>query len=104
MPSRYRPFSLDPSQVALKPDISGNTINGLGGTSARQPSIVYWAPDPDTIAYGGMQRWFCQVDPNNPHLARAREERAKQLASPICNVSGEPVERTPEQWNAALPS
>ncbi|SNS45849.1 hypothetical protein SAMN05216374_1390 [Tardiphaga sp. OK246] len=81
MPSRYRPFSPDPSQGALKPAISGNTINGLGETSARRPSIVYWASDPDTIAHGGMQRWFYQVDPGNPHLARAREERAKQLAS-----------------------
>ncbi|MBJ7402122.1 MAG: 4Fe-4S dicluster domain-containing protein [Bradyrhizobium sp.] len=102
MSSRHRPFSPDPSQVALKPDISGNTINGLGETAPRRPRIVYWAQDPDTIAHGGMQRWFYEVDPNNPHLARAREERAKQLASPICDVSGEPVDRTPEQWNTAF--
>ena len=102
MSNRHRPFSPDPAQVALKPSISGNTINGVGETAARRPRVIYWAPDPDTIAHGAMQRWFYQVDPTNPHLARAREERAKQLAAPMSDISGEPVELRPEEWNAAI--
>jgi epoxyqueuosine reductase len=102
MPTRHRPFSPDPAQVALTPAISGNTVNGLGETTARRPRVVYWAQDPDTIPHGAMQRWFYQVDPHNADLARAREGRAKQLAAPMPEVSGEPVARTPEQWNAAL--
>jgi epoxyqueuosine reductase len=102
MSNRHRPFSPDSAQVALKPAISGNAINGLGETTTRRPRMVYWAPDPDTIAHGAMQRWFYKVDPNNPHLTRAREERAKVLATPIPNVSGEQVERRPEEWNAAI--
>ena len=29
-------------QLALFPDISGNTINGLGETIKRRPSPIYW--------------------------------------------------------------
>lgn len=102
MRNRHRPFSPDPSQLALTPEIAGNTINGLGETAPRQPSLVYWAPDPDTIAHGAMQRWFYGVDPGNPHLKRAREERAKLLSAPMPEVTAEPVERRPEDWNAAI--
>jgi epoxyqueuosine reductase len=102
MPNRYRPFSPDPAQVALKPAISGNAINGLGEMAPRRPRMVYWAQDPDTIAHGAMQRWFYQVDPGNPHLVRARDERAKALATSMPEVTGEPIERRPEDWNAAI--
>lgn len=102
MPNRHRPFSPDPAQVALKPAVSGNAINGLGETTPRRPRMVYWAQNPDTIAHGAMQRWFNEVDPGNPHLTRAREERAKALATPLPEVTGEPVERCPEDWNAAI--
>ena len=102
MPNRYRPFSPDPAQLALKPAISGNAINGLGEKAPRPPRMVYWAQDPDTIAHGAMQRWFYEVDPGNPHLKRAREERARLLATPMPQVSGEPARRHPEEWNAAV--
>jgi hypothetical protein len=45
-PNRHRPFSPDPAQVALKPEISGNAINGVGETTPRRPRMVYWAQDP----------------------------------------------------------
>jgi Pyruvate/2-oxoacid:ferredoxin oxidoreductase delta subunit len=98
----YRPFTPDPEQLALTPAVSGNTINGLGETEWRQPRLVYWAPDPDTIPHGAMQRRFYEVDPGNLDLKSAREERAKLLASPLSEVTGEPVIRHPEEWNAAL--
>src|SRR5437016_341762 len=90
MPNRHRPFSPDPAQIALKPAISGNAINGLGETKTRRPRMVYWAPVPESIAHGAMQRWFYGVDPNNPHLKRAREERTKLLATPLPQVTAEP--------------
>jgi ferredoxin len=101
-PNRHRPFSPDAAQIALKPEISGNAINGVGETTPRLPRVVYWAQDPDTIAHGAMQRWFYQVDPGNPYLTRSREERAKLLAAPMPNVEGAPVERRPEDWNAGI--
>lgn len=101
-PQRYRPFTPDPAQMALKPGVSGNTINGLGETEPRPPRMIYWAPDPDAIPHGKMQRWFYQVDPANPHIAKARADRAEMTAGPIADLQGDPVQQSPEQWNAAL--
>jgi epoxyqueuosine reductase len=49
-----------------------------------------------------MQRWFYEANPGNLDLKRARDERAKLLSSPMPEVTGEPVERHPEEWNANL--
>jgi len=97
-----RPFTPDPAQMALKPAVSGNDINGLGESQVRAPRMVYWAPDPDTIPHGAMQRWFYQVDPDNPHLAQARQARAKLLAQPIADLRGPAAQHDPQVWTQAL--
>jgi len=98
----YRPFTPDPAQMALKPLVSGNHINGLGESAPRAPRMVYWASDPDSIPHGAMQRWFYGVDPANPHLARARELRAGLLAQPLPAVEGTAARRSAADWTAAL--
>ena len=98
----FRPFIPDPDQMRLRPDTSGNEINGLGETVVRRPRIVYWSADPDLIPHGAMQRWFYKVDPENPHLSKAHKQRAKLLAEPMPEVAGPAVQRSPEEWTAAL--
>lgn len=98
----FRPFTADPAQLALRPAVSGNHINGLGEAAQRQPRMVYWASDPDEIPHGAMQRWFYQVDPDNPHLARARAERARLLAQPLPEREGLPAHFTPDRWTEQL--
>jgi Pyruvate/2-oxoacid:ferredoxin oxidoreductase delta subunit len=88
--------------MALRPAVSGNAINGLGEKTQRRPRMVYWAPNPDSIAHGAMQRWFYQVDPANPHIQRARDARAKLQGEPLAELSGEPVLQSPQEWNAGL--
>lgn len=101
-PNPWRPFTPDPAQMALKPAVSGNTVNGLGESAQRAPRVVYWATDPEQIPHGAMQRWFYRVDPDNPHLVRAREARARLLAEPLPALEGEPVQRSAADWQAAL--
>jgi epoxyqueuosine reductase len=48
----YRPFIPNPEQMALRPALAGNAINGLGESTERPPRMVYWAPDPDAIPTG----------------------------------------------------
>ncbi|MFZ1814500.1 MAG: 4Fe-4S dicluster domain-containing protein [Rhizobiaceae bacterium] len=100
--SPYRPFTPRAEQMALKPEISGNAINGLGETQARPARMVYWAPDPDTIPHGRMQRWFYQADPDNEHVNAARAWRAKLLEGDVPQKQGDPLERTPGEWFDAL--
>ena len=98
----HRPFTPHPELMARAPAISGNEINGLGETEPRPPEVVYWAPDPDDIPHGEMQRWFYTRDPDDPHIAKARAERMERLAADIPPLEGAPVERSPEEWTAAL--
>lgn len=101
-PNPHRPFVPRPDQMALWPGVSGNQINGLGEADVRPPRLVYWATNPDTIAHGALQRWFYQVDPDNPQLAQARAQRAGLLTEPLAPLTGDPVERMPTEWNADL--
>ena len=101
-PNPWRPYAPDPALEALRPEVSGNDINGLGEAARRRPRHVYWATDPDDIAHGAMQRWFYGNDPENADILAARGERQAKLDAPLAEVTGPPVERTPEEWTAAL--
>ncbi|RFP88325.1 4Fe-4S dicluster domain-containing protein [Rhodobacteraceae bacterium 63075] len=100
--SPHRPFTPNPEQMALWPGVSGNEINGLGERAFRRPGVVYWAPEPDDIPHGRMQRWFYSVRPDAEPLVRARAERQKVLDAPMPPLAREQVTRAPEDWTAAL--
>ena len=97
----YRPFTPKPDQMERVPDVSGNAVNGLGEDRFRRPSLVYWAPNPDDIPHGRMQRWFYTNDPQ-PALAEQRAVRQKILDAPLPPLAAEKVEQSPEAWTEAL--
>lgn len=97
----HRPFTPDPAQMALMPNVSGNAVNGLGEVERRRPRVVYWAVDPDTIAHGAMQRWFYgQAD--DPVFHEERAKRQHHLDAPLPAVAAQRVARDPDDWTAAL--
>ncbi len=98
----HRPFTPDPEQLALWPEVSGNAINGLGEGDPRRPSLVYWSPDPDAILHGPLQRWFYTQSPDDPALAELRASRQSILERPLPEVATDRVERAPEDWTTAL--
>jgi len=99
--SAYKPFNPNPELLALAPQISGNTINGLGETEFRRATRVYWH-DPDTIPHGEMQKWFYTHDPDTPTITEARAARAKILEIEVPPVTGEPVQQSAGEWSQAL--
>ncbi len=101
-PNPHKPFVPRAEQMALKPEIAGNAINGLDETEPRAARTVYWAVDPDTIPHGKMQRWFYMADPENPEIIGARQDRAKMLEEQTGPLSGGPVDRSPQDWLQAL--
>ena len=101
-PNPYRPYTPDAKQMTLHPGISGNEINGLGETEFRRPQHVYWAPDPDDIPHGQMQKWFYSVRPDEPALQSARADRQAVLDTPMQDVTGSPANRPPEEWTSEL--
>lgn len=101
-PNPHRPFHPDPDQMARVPDISGNEINGLGEHTPRRPTLVYWAPDPDTIPHGRLQRWFYTVNADDPRLTETRAWRKQILDAPLPDLAPVRVERSPDEWTKTL--
>ena len=61
-------------QLALFPDISGNTINGLGETIKRRPSPIYWI-ESEKIPHGDLQDYFYkQNEKLQPYRAEMTED------------------------------
>lgn len=97
----HKPFTPKPEQIALLPDISGNTINGLGESRKRRATPVYWH-DPDTLAHGELQKWFYTQNANNQAINDARANRAEILAIEVPPISGEPLQQSAEEWMSDL--
>lgn len=98
----YRPFTPDPEMMALLPQVTGNEINGLGETAVRRPAVVYWAPNPDDIPFGEVQKWFYRREPPDPELMRERARRREILEAPLPDLAASPVDRPPQEWTALL--
>jgi len=99
--SPYRPYTPDPEQMALVPERSGNAINGLGETTFRRASPVYWR-DPDSLDHGALQRWFYTRQPDNPLIQEARAARARLTEEPLAELAPTAVERSAGEWREAL--
>lgn len=94
-------WSLPAEQTALIPDISGNTINGLGERDKRRPEIVYW-DSPDGLAHGPLQGYFYARYFDSPEIKAAYSaDRGPEELSPVAATR---VERTPSEWTAAIKS
>ena len=96
----YRPFTPDPEMLALRPGVTGNEINGLGQTEVRRPQLVYWAPDPDQIAFGEVQKWFYKQEPKDPELLKERARRKAILEARMKgqSVFGIAIDRKGQSW------
>ena len=88
--------------MALRPAISGNEINGLNEVEPRNPSIVYWAPNPDDIPHGEMQKWFYSVDTSLPDFAEVRVKRQALSQRPLPPIAPQPAQHTPQEWTGLL--
>ncbi|MCO5088569.1 MAG: 4Fe-4S dicluster domain-containing protein [Methylobacteriaceae bacterium] len=101
-PNPHRPFAPDPAMVALRPHVTGEEINGVGENEPRRPDVVFWATNPDDIPFGGVQRWFFTKETPGTELAAERARRRVVLEAPLPEVAARQVERSPDEWTAAL--
>ena len=99
--SPYKPYTPKPEQMALVPEMSGNTVNGLGETEFRQPTHVYWS-EPENIPHGGLQKFFFEQNPDNPAIVEARANRDELTAADVVPVSGPPLQQSAQQWSQQL--
>ncbi len=101
-PNPHRPFTPDPAQVAVTPETSGNSVNGLNDPNQRRPSTVYWAPDPDDIVHGPMQKFFYGQSAKVPEFAVKRAERVALFDQPLPPVADQAANLSLEGLAAGL--
>jgi Pyruvate/2-oxoacid:ferredoxin oxidoreductase delta subunit len=88
--------------VARLPDVTGNAINGVGETQQRRPELVFWAPDPDDIAFGDVQKWFYMCQPDSPEMVTERAKRKVVLDSVLPDVNPVALVQSPDEWTSSL--
>lgn len=98
----HRPFTPNPEMMSLRPDIKGMEVNGLGETEVRRPTMVYWAPEPDDIPFGEVQKWFYRREPQDPVLMKERARRREILEAPMSPLEDIQSEHTPQEWTDSL--
>ncbi len=94
-------FTPKPEQLALMPEVSGNTINGLGEATPRRPKPIYWH-DPSTLAHGRLQQWFFTQTPDDPRLHEARAERQRIIDVPLAPLADTPSSLSEAQWTQGV--
>lgn len=94
-------FIPNPEQMALMPDISGNTINGLNETEIRRSSPIYWQT-PELTPFGPLMAWFYKQSPNDDRMKIAQDNRAKTLASVIAPVAPKQQQKDAGEWSRMI--
>lgn len=89
-------FTPDPEQMALWPEVTGNSINGLGEQEERRPSHVYWH-DPAKIAHGPLQAWFYKNN-DSPQMEEPRARRKVIMDQPLSPIAAEQVQQEPSYF------
>ena len=90
-------FTPNPEQMALRPLVKGNIINGLGEAVFRRPNKVYWSDDTSNHPFGKMQEWF-YANNNSSELQAARAERAKYDGLVVADKATTKTTKTIEEW------
>ena len=101
-PNPHRPFTPNPDMVARRPDVTGNAINGVGEGAVRRPEVVFWAPNPDDIAFGDVQKWFYMAQPDSADMQAERAKRQVVLDAVLPDVNAVAVQQSGEAWTASL--
>ena len=96
----YRPALL---HRLLKPEVSGNAINGLGETVRRRPSPIYhWFIHHPRYPFKWVE-WLFII--NNSRIWRGQKlisEAMRYLKRDPAPIAAQREEQTPEQWSAAV--
>lgn len=93
----YRP---DPEILAQFPDVSGNTVNGLGETGQRPPSPFFWHP-PEQQSHGSlrdfvMNRFIAQRDGGTDW------GDVGDTGPDMVEKSAAPSDRSPADWSEVV--
>ena len=85
-------------QLALFPDVSGNTVNGLGETVIRQPTPIFWHYGKEDMPHKALQDYYLKQFDNKPELQDFQHKYGGRGSARPPEKTDAPTEDTPENW------
>ena len=95
-----KPFVPDSRFTKLFPDVSGNTVNGLGETEIRRPSPFFWHP-PSKHKFGALQKEVIDYQRVSPAIREHFSHEAPRGPKPVERAPVE-VQRPAEEWSSQI--
>lgn len=92
------PWQPNPEVMKLWPDISGNTVNGIGETEQHRPRPVFWRAD-GSIAHTDVLFYFYNRDKDNQRIVASRGLREEWHKMPLQEIASKKAEKSPEEWS-----
>jgi ferredoxin len=84
MRKKVHNYTPNPIFTSVFPEISGNTVNGLGETEVRRPSPFFWHP-PERQTHGLLQETVINYHRQSPEM--------REVFTPAADRGPKPVER-----------
>lgn len=85
-------------QKALFPDISGNTLNGLGETERRRPTPIYWHYGDDSLPHKALQDYYLKQFDDKPELQDFQNKYGGRGSGKPADMPETPTVDSPENW------
>lgn len=101
MPDDRPVYQASTDVMAVWPDASGNTVNGLGEAEGGRPRPVFWRYDGST-AHEPVMLYFFERDADNERIKDARRYRKRMDAIPVEDVAPEKIEKSAAEWTAEV--
>ena len=95
----YQPSS---EQLALFPDVSGNTLNGLGETAIRPPTPIFWHYGNDDLPHKALQEYYLKRYEEYPELQGFQHKFGGRGSARPSEPPNAAIEDTPENWVARI--
>jgi ferredoxin len=89
-------YHANPRFTALFPEVSGNTVNGLGETTYRKASPSFWHP-PERQTHGELQQAMVSYHSQSPEIREVYNPKADRGPRPV-ERAAEQVQKSPAQW------
>lgn len=95
----YRPPA---EQLDLFPDVSGNTLNGLGETEIRRPTPIYWHYGDVELPHKALQDYYLRHFDAKPELQDFHRKYGGRGGREPPEKPAERVVDTPENWTRRI--
>lgn len=99
MKAKYK-YKPNPLFLDAFPDLSGNTVNGLGETEYRKTSPFFWHPS-GKQQFGDLQRAVTEYHRRSPEIREVFNAHAGRGADPVPQAE-QRTEKSPEECTAAV--